>query len=62
MDQTLLTLVLDYNTTFENNGASKVSIARGQSGLEKRQCTVRLTIFADGITLPPLLVFMEKDC
>ena len=29
-------------------------IASGQPGLEKRQCTIQLTVFADGKTLPPL--------
>ena len=53
---------MDENVTYENIGTSEVSITRGQSGLEKRQCTVLLTIFADGITLPPLLTFMGKDC
>ena len=34
----------------------------GSSGLEKRQCTVQLTIFADGepAQIKPLLIFWGK--
>ena len=30
-------------------------------GLDKRQCTIQLTVFADGnIRLPPLIIFKDK--
>ena len=60
MDQTPLPFVMDDNRTYEKTGASEVWIASGQSGLEKRQCTVHLTIFADGSALPALLIFRGK--
>ena len=60
MDQTPLPFVMDDNRTYEKTGASEVWIASGQSGLEKRQCTVQLTIFADGSALPALLIFRGK--
>ena len=37
-----------------------VWITSGKSGLEKCQCTVQLTIFSDGSTLPPLQIFCGK--
>ena len=60
MDQTPLPFVLDDNKTYDKVGAKEVWIASGQSGLEKRQCTVQLTVFADGSTLPPLIIFRGK--
>ena len=60
MDQTPLPFVLDDNKTYDKKGADEVWIASGASGLEKRQCTVQLTIFADGSTLPPLLISRGK--
>ena len=45
---------------YQKTGADKVWIASGQSGLEKRHCTVQLPIFADGNALPPLLIFRGK--
>ena len=35
-------------TTYKDTGASTVWVRGGASGLDKRQCTVQLTIFADG--------------
>ena len=60
MDQTPLPFVLDDNKTYEKQGAEEVWFATGQSGLEKRQCTVQLAIFADGSILPPLIIFRGK--
>ena len=51
MDQTPLSFVMDHGKTDE------VWFASGSSGLDKRQCTVQLTIFADGKTLMPLISF-----
>ena len=51
MDQTPLPFVMDDSRTYEKPNA--VWIAIGQSGLETSQCTVQLTIFADGSALPP---------
>ena len=64
MDQTLLLFVRDDGKTNANKGSSEVWCVSESSGLEKRQCSVQLTIFADGVTpCPPsvrLLYFMEK--
>ena len=49
---------MDGYRTYKETGAEKFWIASGKSGLEKRQCTVQLTIFADGSA--PLLVFHGK--
>ena len=57
MDQTTLPFVLDDNKTYDKKGAAEVWIASGQSGLEKHQCTIQLTVFADEKTLPPLIIF-----
>ena len=46
---------MDNNLTYDKTSAKEVWVARGMSGLEKRQCNVQLTVFADGSTLPPLL-------
>ena len=45
MDQTLLPFVLANNSTYDKKVVKKC----GQSGLEKRQCTVQLTVFADEV-------------
>ena len=57
MDQTPLPFVMDDNKTYESKGAEEVWCVTGASGLDKRQCTAQLTIFADSSVLPPLLIF-----
>ena len=57
MDQTPLPFVLDDGKTYDKTGVDEVWCASGASGLDKRQCTVQLTIFADGGTLMPLIIF-----
>ena len=57
MDQTPLQFVLDDNKTCDKKESEEVWIASGQSGLEKRQCIIQLTMFADGKTPPPLIIF-----
>ena len=57
MDQTTLSFVLDDNKTYDKKGDKEVWIASDQSGLEKRQCTIQLTVFADDKTLPPVIIF-----
>ena len=52
MDQTPLPIVLDNRKTYADKGSSGVWCVSG-SGLDKWQCSVQLTIFADG--LPPHL-------
>ena len=60
MDQMPLPFVMDDNRTHEKTGADEVWIASGQSDLEKFQCNIQLTIFANGSALPPLLIFHGK--
>lgn len=59
MDQT--PLQFDFNTcgkTYDDTGAKTVWAKATGSGLDKRQCTVQLTIHADGIRrVKPLIVF-----
>ena len=49
MDQTPLLFVMDDGKTYNQTGSKEIWCASGSSGLEKRQCTVQLTIFADGV-------------
>ena len=48
MDQTPLPFVLDDGKTYNDKGEKEIWCATAPSGLDKRQCTVQLTIFADG--------------
>ena len=48
MDQTPLPFVLHDGKTYNDKGKKEIWCATAPSGLDKRQCTVQLTIFADG--------------
>ena len=62
MDQTPLPFVLDNETTYADKGSSEVWCVSGSSGLDKRRCSVQLTIFADGVSrVCPLVIFRGKD-
>ena len=56
MDQTPLLFVLDDGKTYANKRSSGVWCISGFSGLDKWQCSVQLTIFADGVPCICLLV------
>ena len=58
MNQTPLLFVLEDNKTCDTKGVAEVWCATGQSGLDKRQCTVQLTVFADGSAR--LIIFKGK--
>ena len=61
MDQTPLPFVLDDGKTYADKGSSEVWCVSGSSGLDKRQCSVQLTIFADGVpSVRPLVIFRGK--
>ena len=61
MDQTPLQFCFSDGPTYAGCGDKTVWVRGGASGLEKRQCTVQLTIFADGKPrLKPLLIFRGK--
>ena len=49
MDQTPLPFVLDDGKTYDKKGVKEVWVQSGQSGLDKRQANVQLTVFADGV-------------
>ena len=49
MDQTPLPFILDDNRTYDTVGAKEIWVRIGQSGLDKRQCTVQLTVFGDEV-------------
>ena len=52
-----MTFVLDDNKTCDKKEAEEVWITRDQSFLKKRQCTIQLTVFADGKRFPPIIIF-----
>lgn len=61
VDQTPLPFTFTDGTTYEDTGASSVWVRGGASGLDKRQCTVQLTIFADGEPrVKRLIIFRGK--
>ena len=61
MDQTPLLFVRDDGKTYAGKGSSEIWCVSGSSGFDKRQCSVQLTIFADGVPrVRSLLYFVEK--
>ena len=61
MDQTPLPFSFSDGETYADTGQRSVWVQGGPSGLEKRQCAVQLTIFADGTPrVKPLLIFRGK--
>ena len=59
MDQTGSSFIIDDGKTYDSKGSKDVWCKSGQSGLDKRQCTVQLTVFVDGVPPPrikPLLI------
>ena len=61
MDQTPLPFVLDDGKTYDAKGSTEIWFTSGKSGVDKRQCTVQLTIFGDGIPrVRPTVIFRGK--
>ena len=61
MDQTPLPFILDDGTTYEHHGSKDVCCKTGASGVEKRQATAQITIFANGVPrFKPLIIFRGK--
>ena len=61
MDQTPLPFVMGDGKTYNQTGSKEIWCTSGSSGLEKRQWTVQLTIFADGVSrVRPLVIFRGK--
>ena len=59
MDQTPLPFVMDDEKTYTDKGSFKVWCPTHGSGLNKKQCSVQLTIFADG--KPPAKHYFMKQ-
>ena len=61
MDQTPLPFAFSEGNTYADRGEQTLWVRGAASGLDKRRCTVQLTIFADGIPrVKPLLIFRGK--
>ncbi len=61
MDQTPLPFTFNKGQGYDKKGSKTIWHQGAQSGLEKRQCTVQLTIYADGEPrVKPLLIFRGK--
>ena len=61
MDQTPLPFCFTDGSTYADTGEPTIWVRGGQSGLDKRQCTIQLTLFADGEPrVKPLLIFRGK--
>ena len=61
MDQTPLPFCFTDGETYADTGDKTIWVRSGKSGLDKRQCTVQLTLFADGEPrVKPLLIFRGK--
>ena len=61
VDQTPLPFTFSGGEGYDVTGAKTVRHRGAASGLDKRQCTVQLTIFADGVPrVKPLLIFRGK--
>ena len=61
MDQTPFPFVLDDGKTYDKNGVKEIWAQSGQFDLDKRQVTVQLTVFADGVDrVRPTVIFEAK--
>ena len=61
VDQTPLPFTFTDGSTYSNKGDKTIWIRGGASGLDKRQCTVQITLFADGEPrIKPLIIFRGK--
>ena len=58
VDQTPMPFMFTNGPTYEERGAKTVWVQGWPSGLDKRQCTVQFTLFADGVPrVKPLVIF-----
>ena len=61
VDQTPLPFSFTGGPTYNDVGSKSVWVRAASSGLDKRQCTVQLTLFADGVSrVKPLVIFEGK--
>ena len=62
MDQAPLPFILDDKRTYAATNSKDVIAKTGSSGWYKRQATVQLAVFGDGVSrVKPLLIFNGKD-
>ena len=60
-DQTPLPFILDDGKSYDSTGAKEVWCSNASLGLDKRQCTVHLTIFTDGVSwVRPTIIFRRQ--
>ena len=53
--------VLDDERTYDAKGSEEVRFSSGKSGLDKRQSTIQLTVFANGIPrVRPTIIFRAE--
>ena len=58
VDQTPLPFAFTDGQTYSDKGEKSVWVRENQSGMNKRQCTVQITLFADGISrVKPMMIF-----
>ena len=58
VDQTPLPFTFSQGSTYADKGDKTIWVVGGASGLDKRQCTAQLTVFADGEPrVKPMLIF-----
>ena len=61
VDQTPLPFLFTNGGTYADTGDKTVWVRGGGSGIDKRQCTAQITLFADGEPrVKPLLIFKGK--
>ena len=61
MDQKALPFVLDDGRAYEAKGSEEVWFSSSKTGLDKRQSTIQLTVFADGISRDrPTIIFRDE--
>lgn len=58
VDQTPLPFTFTEGSTYADKGDKSIWVVGGASGLDKRQCTAQLTVFADGEPrVKPMMIF-----
>ncbi|GMI45716.1 hypothetical protein TrCOL_g12979 [Triparma columacea] len=60
-DQVPLPLVVDQKVTYTGERGASVQIKSPGSGLEKRQCTIQMTMRAEGAQPPIAVIFRRKE-
>ena len=61
VDQTPLPFSFTDGPTYDDVGVKSVWVRAASSGLDKRQCTVQLTLFADGVSRVKPITILFAD-